>query len=64
MKEYDWNSSIPRYVEPIISEEILSASEAITNLKDSFKAAYDAEDELSKLLEEVILYDSLFSSWH
>lgn len=50
--ENDWNLNIPRYVEPIIREETISVEEALTNLKQSLKAAYDAESHLEHLLRD------------
>lgn len=50
IKENDWNLNIPRYVEPIMDEHILSVPEAMKNLKESLQEAYQAEDKLKKLL--------------
>lgn len=50
--ENDWNLNIPRYVEPVIEEETISAEEALDNLKQSLGAAYVAEENLKRLLEQ------------
>lgn len=50
VKGNDWNLNIPRYVEPVIEEDILSVPEAMKNLKQSLQEAYQAEDKLKKLL--------------
>lgn len=52
IKENDWNLNIPRYVEPIISEETICVSEAMDNLKKSFQEARAAEDNLNQLLTQ------------
>jgi type I restriction enzyme M protein len=51
IRENDFNLNIPRYVEPVLEEETITADEAIAHLKESLKAAYKAEDRLKELLE-------------
>lgn len=50
IRENDFNLNIPRYVEPIIEEELITIDQAISNLKSSLEAAYAAEDHLKELL--------------
>lgn len=50
--ENDFNLNIPRYIEPVIEEETLTVAEAVDQLKTSLDAAYQAEDELAKLLQQ------------
>ena len=52
IRENDFNLNIPRYVEPVIEEESMTIDQAITNLKESLQAAYEAEDRLKALLEK------------
>ena len=52
IEENDWNLNIPRYIEPVIEEETVTVSDAITNLKNSLESAYAAEDKLKDLLRE------------
>ncbi len=51
IRENDFNLNIPRYVEPVIEEEIITVDEAIANLKESLEAAYASEDRLMQLLK-------------
>lgn len=51
IRENDFNLNIPRYVEPVIEEEIITMDEAIANLKQSLEAAYVAEDKLKEFLK-------------
>jgi type I restriction-modification system DNA methylase subunit len=48
----DWNLNIPRYVEPVIEEEMLTVEEAVQNLKLALNEAYAAEDRLKELLRD------------
>jgi type I restriction enzyme M protein len=50
IRENDFNLNIPRYVEPVLEEEIMTIDEALANLKESLDAAYAAEDRLFELL--------------
>lgn len=50
IKANDWNLNIARYVEPVVEEDTRSVADALTNLTDSLKAAYAAEDRLKSLL--------------
>ena len=50
--ENDWNLNIPRYVESVIEEEMLTVTEAMENLKQALGEAYSAEDRLKALLGE------------
>jgi len=50
--ENDWNLNIPRYVEPVIEEEMLTVAEAMGNLRQALDDAYAAEDRLKALLGE------------
>lgn len=53
IKENDWNLNIPRYVEPIIDDQVVPVSQAMDDLKNSYNSARKAEDKLNKLLKEV-----------
>lgn len=53
IKENDWNLNIPRYVEPVIDDQVVPVSQAIDDLKNSYNSARKAEDKLNKLLKEV-----------
>lgn len=57
ISQNDWNLNIPRYVEPIIEEETISVEQALANLQDSLKAAYQAEDRLRELLRNAGLME-------
>lgn len=46
----DHNLNIPRYVEPVSSEQALSVEEAMAQLRQSAEAAFAAEDRLIELL--------------
>jgi len=48
----DFNLNIPRYVEPIVTEEVVTVEQATANLKNSLDAAYAAEDRLAALLKK------------
>jgi type I restriction enzyme M protein len=47
----DYNLSIPRYVEPKVGQEILTAEEAMQRLQASAVAAFAAEDKLIAILK-------------
>lgn len=47
----DYNLNIPRYVEPVTTETMLTVEEALTNLQQSAAAAFAAEDRLIALLK-------------
>ncbi|MFN8709232.1 MAG: N-6 DNA methylase, partial [Planctomyces sp.] len=47
----DNNLNIPRYVEPKVDQEVLTVDEAMDRLKNSAKAAFEAEDRLMALLK-------------
>jgi type I restriction enzyme M protein len=53
----DWNLNIPRYVEPVIEEEVITVEEALNNLKTSLQNAYDAESKLKYLLHKAGLIE-------
>jgi len=48
----DYNLNITRYVERIVTAETLTVEAAMSNLRESLKAAYAAEDRLKTLLTE------------
>lgn len=48
----DWNLNIPRYVEPVSTEETVTVGEALANLKTALADAYAAEDRLRELLRQ------------
>ena len=48
----DYNLNIPRYVEPVVEEETITLDEALTNLKQSYEEAYQAENHLKELLKK------------
>jgi type I restriction enzyme M protein len=52
IRENDWNLNIPRYVEPVIEEEIPTVAEATQNLRQALDKAYAAEDRLKVLLQD------------
>jgi type I restriction enzyme M protein len=47
----DFNLNIPRYVEPIVSQEVLTVDDAMERLRQSAEAAFAAEDRLLRLLK-------------
>ena len=47
----DFNLNIPRYVEPIVSQEVLSVDDAMERLRKSAEAAFAAEERLLRLLK-------------
>ncbi|MCI0644210.1 MAG: type I restriction-modification system subunit M [Chloroflexi bacterium] len=51
----EWNLNIPRYVEPVIEEEIITVAEAVANLKTALGEAFAAEERLKSLLREADL---------
>jgi len=59
LEENDWNLNIPRYVLPVLEEGSITYDEAITNLKQSLNAAWEAEERLKKLLGEAGLLEGL-----
>ena len=59
LEENDWNLNIPRYVLPVLEEDSMTLDEAITNLKESLDAAWDAEERLKELLGEAGLLKGL-----
>ncbi len=48
----DHNLNIPRYVEPVSNEEVLTVEEAMKRLRASAEAAFAAEDRLVALLKK------------
>jgi len=46
----DYNLNIPRYVEPVSTEAVVSVDEAMARLRTSAEAAFAAEDRLIELL--------------
>jgi len=48
----DFNLNIPRYVEPIVSQEVLTVDDAIERLRQSAEAAFAAEDRLVSVLQK------------
>jgi type I restriction enzyme M protein len=48
----DFNLNIPRYVEPVMEEELVTVKQAVANLQASLDAAYAAEDQLNELLRK------------
>lgn len=52
IRENEFNLNIPRYVELMVEEELITAEEAVSNIKESLKAAYAAEDRLADLLRQ------------
>lgn len=48
----DHNLNIPRYVEPVSDEEVLTVEEAMKRLRTSAEAAFAAEDRLVSLLKK------------
>jgi type I restriction enzyme M protein len=59
LEENDWNLNIPRYVLPVLEEDSMTLDEAITNLKESLNAAWEAEERLKELLGEAGLLEGL-----
>ena len=59
LEENDWNLNIPRYVLPVLEEDSMTLDEAITNLKESLNAAWEAEERLKELLDEAGLLEGL-----
>ena len=59
LEENDWNLNIPRYVLPVLEEDSMTLDEAITNLKESLNAAWEAEERLKQLLGEAGLLEGL-----
>ena len=47
----DHNLNIPRYVEPLVTSEVLTVEEAMTRLRESAEAAFAAEERLTQLLQ-------------
>ena len=47
----DHNLNIPRYVEPLVTSEVLTVEEAMTRLRESARAAFAAEGCLVELLK-------------
>ena len=54
LKENDFSLNIPLYVEKIIEDNLPNVEEAITNLKKSWQASLDAEENLKSLLRRFI----------
>ncbi len=48
----DWNLNIPRYVEPVSENEVLTVEEAMKQLKESAMEAFEAEDALVAILKK------------
>ena len=62
LEENDWNLNIPRYVLPVLEEDSMTLDEAITNLKESLNAAWEAEERLKDyLVRPAFLKTSIFS---
>ncbi len=47
----DHNLNIPRYVEPLADQEVLTMDEAVKRLKESAEAAFAAEEKLAAILK-------------
>jgi type I restriction enzyme M protein len=47
----DFNLNIPRYVEPIVSQEVLTVDDAMERLRKSADVAFAAEERLLRLLK-------------
>ena len=52
--ENDFNLNIPLYVEKIIEDNLPSVEEAMTDLKQAWKASLEAEDKFKIILKEFI----------
>ena len=48
----DFNLNIPRYVEPIVSQEVLTVDDAMERLRKSAEAAFAAEETLVSVLQK------------
>lgn len=51
----DFNLNIPRYVEPLTTQEVLTVDEAMQRLHDATEAAFAAEDKLIRILQDEAL---------
>jgi len=54
LEENDFNLNIPLYVEKIIEDNLPSVEEALSDLKEAWKASQEAEDKFKKILKEFI----------
>jgi type I restriction enzyme M protein len=48
----DFNLNIPRYIEPINDQEVLTVAEAMNRLQEKVKAAFAAEEKLVAILKK------------
>ena len=47
----DYNLNIPRYVEPVVKEDVITVDEAMKQLRESAEATFEADKRLTALLK-------------
>jgi type I restriction enzyme M protein len=54
IEENDYNLNIPLYVEKVIEDDLPTVEEALTDLKQAWKASLDAEERFKNILKDFI----------
>lgn len=54
IEENDFNLNIPLYVEKVIEDNLPTVEEALTELRQAWKASLDAEDRFKNILKDLI----------